>query len=425
MEQKNKIQSKKSKHYASISLGIMGAGFLGTIPIQDTSYGYLIQGGFEAGLVGGLADWFAVTALFRHPLGLPIPHTALLPKKRKKMTESLVTTLQNDWLTKESLREKMVHINVTNKIVSMIEKELHSDSVKRLITMLIEKNVNRINFEKAIPFIGKELKSFLLSIETKAVLQKIVDQVVIREYDEKALDFLLGKVEKWAIEENRSSQLGSWAMKALNGIELDGFLQFALKSFQSLMNEEKLGSIIQNLILNGIKALSKKDNSYRQSLLFHVRTELRKMKNNQNLIEEIDQWKNKLINDWDSEDTLERMLEKLKRNLVEKVQNTSFMDEHLLPYISKFISQFKDEPEKNTLVEGWIQNGLAIIIEKNHSKIGDLVQENLNKLDDKTLIDMMENNIGKDLQWIRVNGAVCGFVIGLILTGLKMVITLF
>ena len=51
-----------------------------------------------------------------------------------------------------------------------------------------------------------------------------------------------------------------------------------------------------------------------------------------------------------------------------------------------------------------------------------LVQENLDKLDDKTLIEMIENNVGKDLQWIRVNGAVCGFMIGLVLEGIKAII---
>ncbi|MED3360759.1 DUF445 family protein, partial [Bacillus thuringiensis] len=69
-----------------------------------------------------------------------------------------------------------------------------------------------------------------------------------------------------------------------------------------------------------------------------------------------------------------------------------------------------------------LQKQVVNLIEKNHSKIGKLVQENLDKLDDKTLIEMIENNVGKDLQWIRVNGAVCGFMIGLVLEGIKAII---
>ena len=70
---------KSSKKIARYSLIMMGLGFLATIPSNGSVWFDLLHGGFEAGLVGGLADWFAVTALFRHPLGIPNPHTALLP----------------------------------------------------------------------------------------------------------------------------------------------------------------------------------------------------------------------------------------------------------------------------------------------------------------------------------------------------------
>ncbi|MED3037981.1 DUF445 family protein, partial [Bacillus tropicus] len=73
-------------------------------------------------------------------------------------------------------------------------------------------------------------------------------------------------------------------------------------------------------------------------------------------------------------------------------------------------------------IEDWLQKQVVKLVENNHSKIGKLVQENLDKLDDKTLIEMIENNVGKDLQWIRVNGAVCGFMIGLVLEGIKAII---
>ena len=78
------------------------------------------MGGFEAGLVGGLADWFAVTALFRHPMGIPIPHTALLPKNREKVTQSLINMLENDWLTKESIMDKFTQIHILDKIFETV-----------------------------------------------------------------------------------------------------------------------------------------------------------------------------------------------------------------------------------------------------------------------------------------------------------------
>ena len=71
---------KGADYTAAISLGVMAAGFGATFPLAHLPGVSVLHSGFEAGLVGGLADWFAVTALFRHPLGIPIPHTALLKK---------------------------------------------------------------------------------------------------------------------------------------------------------------------------------------------------------------------------------------------------------------------------------------------------------------------------------------------------------
>ncbi|MEM5661146.1 DUF445 family protein [Bacillus cereus] len=86
------------------------------------------------------------------------------------------------------------------------------------------------------------------------------------------------------------------------------------------------------------------------------------------------------------------------------------------------MNKIKEDEQTVQKIEDWLQKQVVSLVEKNHSKIGKLVQENLDKLDDKTLIEMIENNVGKDLQWIRVNGAVCGFMIGLVLEGIKAII---
>ena len=103
-------KAKGSRKIAIYSLIIMGVGFIATIPFKGPILVDLLHGGFEAGLVGGLADWFAVTALFRHPLGIPIPHTALLPNNRNRVTSGLVSMLKKDWLSKESILEKVKNI---------------------------------------------------------------------------------------------------------------------------------------------------------------------------------------------------------------------------------------------------------------------------------------------------------------------------
>jgi uncharacterized membrane-anchored protein YjiN (DUF445 family) len=422
MISKKSKQPKKSKRLASFSLAVMGTGFVATIPFQGSFLGDLLQGGFEAGLVGGLADWFAVTALFRHPMGLPIPHTALLPKNRQRMTKALVSTLENDWLSKESIRNKIKQINFTEKIFPVLERELHSDSVKKGAASLAAQMIRHINLEKVTPFVEKEIKSSFHSFEMSTVLQSAINQVLIREYDEKALDYLLGKVEEWIRKSNTKNQLGNLAIRALDNIELDGFLQFALRSFQNLLNEEKLGSILQNFLLSVVSSLRQIDDTNRKALLLYVRTELRNIKDNKKLLEEIEIWKDHLIADWEPAGKITEILQKTQQKALVFFQDSKFMDTYLLPFLTRLLNNLKEDPAKINIIENWIQKQIVNLVEDNHSKIGKLVQENLDKLDDETLIHMMENKIGKDLQWIRVNGAICGFIIGIILTEIKALI---
>lgn len=97
----------KSRYLAGTSLAVMGAGFLITLILPQNLGVRLLQGGFEAGLVGGFADWFAVTALFRHPMGIPIPHTSLLLKNRDKIVNSLISALETELLNKESITKRL------------------------------------------------------------------------------------------------------------------------------------------------------------------------------------------------------------------------------------------------------------------------------------------------------------------------------
>ncbi|MEK4577882.1 MULTISPECIES: DUF445 family protein [Bacillus] len=414
--------SLQTKYIAGISLGVMGVGFAASIPFQGTVAGEIIQGGFEAGLVGGLADWFAVTALFRHPLGIPIPHTALLPKNRKRVTKGLVSTLENEWLTKESITSKVKEMQLAQMVLQIAEKELQSDAVKKGIVTIAEKAILQIDTEKLAVIIEKELKTYLHTINTSNILQVLVDQLVVQEYDEKTLDYILVKVKDWTAQDEARYQLGSLGMKAMENIKVDGFLQFTLKSFMNIVDEDKIGGILQKFIISNINSLQDADNSTRQLILAKIRQEIINVKENESLLQELEKWKEKWIANWDATEKIKEMLEQVQQRAVTFVKNEEFADKYVVPFLQTQMNKIKGDELAVQKIEDWLQKQVVTIVEKNHSKIGKLVQENLDKLDDKTLIEMIENNVGKDLQWIRVNGAVCGFMIGLVLEGIKAII---
>ncbi|EJR14228.1 MULTISPECIES: DUF445 domain-containing protein [Bacillus] len=414
--------SLQTKYIAGISLGVMGVGFAASIPFQGSVAGEIIQGGFEAGLVGGLADWFAVTALFRHPMGIPIPHTALLPKNRKRVTKGLINTLENEWLTKESITNKVKEMQLAQMVLQIAEREMQSDAVKKGIVTIAEKAIVSIDTEKLAVIIEKELKTYLHTMNTSNILQVLVDQLVVQEYDEKTLDYILVKVKDWTAQDEARYQLGSLGMKAMENIKVDGFLQFTLKSFMNIVDEDKIGGILQKFIISNISSLQDADNSTRQLILAKIRQEIINVKENEALLQELEKWKEKWIANWDGTDKIKEMLEQVQQKAVAFVNNEEFADKYVIPFLQKQMNKIKDDEVTVQKIEDWLQKQVVKLVENNHSKIGKLVQENLDKLDDKTLIEMIENNVGKDLQWIRVNGAVCGFMIGLVLEGIKAII---
>jgi uncharacterized membrane-anchored protein YjiN (DUF445 family) len=411
-------KTKESKKIARYSLFIMGVGFVGTIPFQGSFWVDLLQGGFEAGLVGGLADWFAVTALFRHPLGIPIPHTALLPKNRDRMTNGLVSTIKKDWLSKESIQEKIKQIKFTNILVEKIEKELPTESFRKGLVSVIKKMIGYIDVEKLTPAIKDQIIKTAANVEIGKLLQQLSDHLLKEQFDQKVLDQILRKAENWLKDDKTSYKLGSVSMNLLNKIELDGLLQFALNSIRNLLTEEKLGSIVKKLLLSGVHSLQEGRDPNREAIIHYIRQELEGISDNQEVLKGIEKWKNQFLENWEPGPTITATLHQFKQHTLDLIEDPDFSEKYLIPLVHHILENVK---EQNGKIDAWIQNQISNLVEKNHDQIGNLVKENLDKLDNDTLIEMMENNIGKDLQWIRVNGAVCGFIIGIILTGIQAI----
>lgn len=414
-------QKRNSRYLATLFLIVMALGFFITMPFQDYIIGRLLQGAFEAGVVGGLADWFAVTALFRHPLGIPIPHTALLPNNRKRMTEAATNLVENNWLSKESIKSKVAQVQITEKLLQELEKNLDSRIVRKGISSFAKKIVVQIDLDKLAGILEKEVKNKAHSIDVKALLGLVIDKTLAGQYDEKTFDYLLEEVEKWIAKQSTREQLGSLAVELIDNADVDGFVKFAIKSFRNLINEETLGNIIYKLVTKGIDDLRNSDSKNRAVLLAKARTFLENLKENQQVISELNHWKISFLEKWDAKKQIAGILKETQEKLITFIEDDK-LDPYIFPLLTRLLEDLKADQTKVDQIEQWIHKQVMDLVEKNHSKIGNLVRENLDKLDNDKLVELVETNVGKDLQWIRVNGAVCGFIIGLVLTTLKMLI---
>ncbi|WP_025678289.1 DUF445 domain-containing protein [Paenibacillus massiliensis] len=413
---------KQTKKAATWSLVIMGAGFAATLPFQHIPGVRLVTGAFEAGMVGGLADWFAVTALFRHPLGIPIPHTALLPKNREKLTDALVNTVENNLLNKESISSKIHGARLAELVVNALEKGLETPQASKTIDHIAKRLVEHIPLEGLVPVLTAEIRHQVTAMDTRPILEQLAKGIVDKSYDSKALDYALGQAESWLMKPDSQYMLGSMGMQAIAGLQLNGLMQFAVNAFMGYLNEERMGEMIRHFLLERIDELRMQSHPRREAVLRAMKEQVRRLATDGTLHEGLNDWKADWAASWQGEELIHAKLEELRTRLLTGMEDGAYVERHLLPVVRRMIDYVRQEQGLLDKLNSQAVDLVTGLLEANHGKIGKLVRENVDKMDNDTLIALMEDKLGQDIQWIRINGALTGFLIGIVLTGIRMVL---
>ncbi|MEC0183691.1 DUF445 domain-containing protein [Paenibacillus peoriae] len=415
-------KSKNTKTAAAWSLVILGAGFAATLPFQQYGWARLLAGAFEAGLVGGLADWFAVTALFRHPLGIPIPHTALLPKNRGKLTNALVSTVENNLLNKDSIASKIADIRLADLVLNGVEKGLRTPEAAASINVLAKRLVQSLPLAELTPVIVAELKRQATNFDAGPLLEALAHQTSEKGYDRQVLDYTLEQAESWLLKPETGYMLGALGMQAISGLQVSGLMQFALNAFLGYLNEERMGEMIRHFLLNQAAELQREEHPRRQAVQDGLRAQLTRLATKDTVQEGLNGWKNSLVAAWEGDASVLGKMEELRARLLNYMEDGSYVPTYILPLLDRMMTDLRGNTELLDKINARIVEEITGLVEANHSRIGNLVRENIDKMDNKSLIAMMEDKLGQDLQWIRINGAVTGFLIGIVLTGIRMLI---
>jgi uncharacterized membrane-anchored protein YjiN (DUF445 family) len=210
------------------------------------------------------------------------------------------------------------------------------------------------------------------------------------------------------------------AMGAFAKLEVGGFMQFAVNAFLGYMSEDKLGGIIQNFALGYAAELRIPGHPRRSEALGFVRRQIDELSRSEKLAAQLEEWKAQQLDELDLSAPISRLLEGLQQRLLKTLAEPAFAQTTLQPLLERLLGALRADEELQQRLDNWLREQLIRLVEANHAKIGQLVRDNISKLDDAQLIEMLEDKVGKDLQWIRVNGAVCGFLIGVALGLVKL-----
>ncbi|WP_186325983.1 DUF445 domain-containing protein [Paenibacillus sp. Y412MC10] len=413
----------KSRYLAGYSLAVMGAGFLVMLFLPQNSWVKLLLGGFEAGLVGGFADWFAVTALFRHPMGIPIPHTSLLLKNRNKIVNSLISALETELLNKESITSRLRQMKLFQSVSTGLFKLIRRKEVRMKLLSSLEQAVRELPLEKAAPHIRDMVLRYIHSRNITELLNRVVKETEAHQLDEKVLDYGLLYAAEWVNNPDNEMMLGKLAHAKLDELQLGGMKGFAVQAMLGFMNEEKMGAILKKLILSALLEVANPESPYRERVVKGIRERLAQVADSPETESRVKGWLDDKLSSENAEAWIAGQLNYLRERLLQWMEAERERGGRIWIRLFRWCHDLLQSKEE--LTHRWEQGVLAMIVqlvESNYYRIGVLVRENLDKLDDQSLVNMLEEKVGSDLQWIRVNGAICGFVIGIVLSAIHLLI---
>jgi len=409
-----------TRRLATVSLIFMAVGFVVSLPFKENAWVFWLQSGFEAGLVGGIADWFAITALFRHPLGLKIPHTNLLPKNRERVIESIVHMLETDLLNKESIVAKLQHMTLADRVIKILRSILVLPAFRATVTELLMGLIRKLPKEAILEFANTRVTETIKAYPSKRLAVRAMELNEERRLDEWLMDQLLDYGQRLLEDPIIRDQIGRLAYTAMIDQEKNTFLRVTARTVQKVYSEEKLSLVIQGVLLTVIQDMRHVHHPNRLAILDHLRRNLAQLSIDEERLAKIDAWKASEVDRFDFVPVIERAYDAGLIELERYLTSDAFWTERAMPMLSRALDDWEQHPTFKDSSDQWMKEQLVRFVEQNHQKIGGLVRENLNRFDTETLIHMIEDKVGSDLQWIRVNGALCGFIIGLILGAIKV-----
>ncbi|SNS73458.1 Uncharacterized membrane-anchored protein YjiN, DUF445 family [Noviherbaspirillum humi] len=355
----------------------------------------------EAAMVGALADWFAVSALFRHPLGLPIPHTAIIPRNKDRIGESLANFLEHNFITQEVMRDELRHIDFAGMASAWLAHPENSRLLARQMVRSIPSLLKVVEDEDVRQFMQGRIAAALQSMKFGPVLAEILAMLTAGQQRQEMYDQFIGVVSnalernkpyiRWKIHESSPR----WLPKLID----EKFYERIVDALQSTLNE-----------------MRDEDSEWRirfgnatDKLVFKLRESPEYERKIEALLSEVvnhEMFRHYMLEIW--HDVRDRLL-------ADAGSPDSQIAARLEGALQVASTELLSDPRMQGKINQWIRLQATHAIVARRRQIADLVARVVRKWDTDTVSRKLELYVGKDLQYIRINGTLVGGAVGLVL----------
>ena len=403
----------------AIALGLLGVAGLGLVVVSvfeathpHWAFGFLAAV-FEAALVGGLADWFAVVALFRHPLGMRwIPHTAIIPSKKDALGASLADFICDHFLGTRQVADKLRTMDIAGSVAGKLADSAFSQTMGRALANALPRILDALESEELHRFLLRLADARLRQVDLSGVVAVVLRQLTDEGRHQSLVDAGLayvGDVLAAPGTRERVSEMASRELwKVLRYLKLEGVVADKVA--------DKLVAGMTGMV-NDMAA--DRDHEMRQRIGAEFERLVLRFEDDPALRERVNAFRDQLIEDSD----LSRYLRSLWRDLATWIREDVERDDSAIAArIAGIGNELGARLAADDGIRAWINGGIVDLVlpevERYREGIRGFIVERVHQWSADELTRELELAVGSDLQFIRYNGTAVGALIGGILYGL-------
>ncbi|MEE4539575.1 MAG: DUF445 domain-containing protein, partial [Erythrobacter sp.] len=372
------------------------------------AWGYL-NAFAEAAMVGGLADWFAVTALFRHPLSLPIPHTAIIPTNKDRIADTMAQFLRENFLTPAVVARRMQGMNVAHALGDFLvaSPERGGDDARSRITagaaQLLAEVLESLDPDRLGNQVRSGLAGQMQKIEISPLLGRMLESAMI---DRRHLPLIDGFV-RWAgltLEDNEDT------IREIIHTRVAGVLRWAgLDKTISANVLDGLYKLLAEVLVNPDHPLRAKAEERLERLAHDLQ-------HDPTMRERVEAMKRDLIENPAVATWWMGVWERIRHSLIRRAREADRgLGMELRSGLADLGAALKADARLQHQINRFARRTAVGVATRYGSEIVTLVSETVKRWDATTITGRIESAVGRDLQFIRINGTVVGGLVGMTL----------
>jgi uncharacterized membrane-anchored protein YjiN (DUF445 family) len=365
------------------------------------AWGYVLAFS-EAAMVGGLADWFAVTALFRRPLGLPIPHTAIIPENKARIADTMANFLRANFLTPAVVARRMSGMNIALAAGNFLAEPTAGGQtrIRAGAAELFADVLESLDPERLGGQVKAGLKAQLARLEIAPLLGQMLEAAIADKRHLPLLDSLL----RWAgltLEANEHLVREMIHQRANALLRLTG------------LDERLANSVLDGLYKLIAECIVDHDHPLRRKVEEGLEQLAHDLGHDPEMCARVERAKRELLDNPALGDWWEGVWERIRRTLIESARDPqTALAGQLGSAVSELGKALREDELLQFQVNRFARRTAVGVATRYGGQIVQLVSETVRRWDARTVTDRIENAVGRDLQFIRVNGTLVGGLVG-------------